>query len=119
MNLKSYEDALTTIDRNKTWVNVKYRIIFSREIKYRPYFNISHRYNATLCTHDYYLIVADYPLDERKWINTVRDNYGRIKIRIIGAVWCATILSAFKKDTNINIEHIEGDDICDVYYLDI
>lgn len=119
MNLKSYEDALTTIDRNKTWVNVKYRVIFSREIKYRPYFNISHRYNATLCTHDYYLIVADYPLDERKWINTVRDNYCRIKIRIIGAVWCATILSAFKKDTNINIEHIEGDDICDVYYLDI
>ena len=119
MNLNSYGDALTTIDRNKTWINIKYRVMFSREIKYRPYFNISCRYNAATCTHDYYLILADYPIDDRKWMNTVKDSYGRIKIRIIGAIWCATIISNFKKDTNINISRVEGDDICDIYYLDI
>ena len=119
MNLNSYGDALTTIDRTKTWINVKHKVMFSREVKYRPYFNISYRYNKMTCSHDYYLIVADYPIDDRKWLNTVRDDYGRVKIRIIGAIWHSTIVSNFRKDTNINIEHKEGDDICDVYYLDI
>ena len=119
MKLSSYGDALVTIDKTRSWINVRHRIIFSREIKYRPYFNLSKRYNSTSKEYDYYLIVADYPVDDRRWLNTVRDNYGRVKIRVIGAIWCETILSNYKKDTNINITRIDGDDICDIYYLDI
>lgn len=119
MNLNSYDDALTTIDRTKTWVNIKYHVIFSREIKYRAYYNISKRYNNTTGEHDYFIIVADYPLDERKWCDKIIDNYGRFKIYIPDDIYKSTILSTFEKDTNINISHLEGDDICDIYYLDV
>lgn len=119
MNLNSYGDALTTIDRSKTWFNVKHRVVFSREVKYRAYHNLSKRYNKAINSNDYFLIVADYPIDARKWITKTIDDYGRFKILIPDDIVEATILSTFERDTNINIEHKEGDDICDVYYLDI
>lgn len=119
MNLNSYGDALTTIDRTKTWINLRYKVIFSREVKYRAYYNLSKRYNKTTNSNDYFLIVADYPIDDRKWVNKTIDDYGRFKIFVPDNIFKSTILSSFEKDTNINIEYKEGDDVCDVYYLDI
>lgn len=119
MNLNSYDDALKTVDKTKTWFNIKTRTIFSREIKYRSFITIGKRYNRVLDCNNYYLILLDHPPTDRKYYRPTRDNYGRIKIRINPDIIHSTILSDFKVDTNINIQRVEGDESYDIYYLDI
>ena len=119
MNLNSYDDALTKIDKSKTWLNVKYKTLFSREIKYMKYYNISKRYNKTLDITNYYIILCDKLVGDRKWLNTVVDDYGRIKIKIPKEIYNTTILATIESDENINIEKVDTDDSCAIYYLDI
>ena len=37
MNLSAYDDSIVTVDKTKTWIIVRSKIISSHQIKYRNY----------------------------------------------------------------------------------
>ena len=118
VNFNIYDDANKKLDRTKTWVNVKYKQIISREIKFHKYTSLVYRYSVSSDTYTYFIIVSDEKPTNISSFNTFIDDYGRFKIKV-DSIWNKTILKTFEKDTNINITHVDGDDTSDVYELDI
>lgn len=118
VNFNIYDDANNKLDRTKTWVNIKYKQIFSREIQFRKYSSLVYRYSVSNNAYTYFIIVSDEPPVNISYSNTIKDDYGRFKINVAN-IWNKTILQTFKKDTNINITHVDGDSTGDVYELDI
>lgn len=118
VNFNVYDDANKKLDRSKTWVNIKYKQIISREIKFHKYTSLGIRYNPTIDVYNYFIIVSDEKPTNISSSRTFIDDYGRFKIKV-DSIWNKTILKTFEKDTNINITHVDGDDTGDVYELDI
>lgn len=118
VNLNIYDDANKKLDRTKTWVNIKYKQIISREITYRKYSSLVYRYSVPNDCYTYFIIVSDEKPLNISSSRTFVDNYGRFKLSVLN-IWDKTILKGFKEDTNINITHVDSDDTCDVYELDI
>lgn len=118
MNLNIYDDANKKLDRTKTWANIKYKQIISREIKYHRYSSLASRFNPTTNTYTYFIIVSDEKPHNMSSAKTFIDNYGRFKLNVLN-IWDKTILKDFNEDTNINIVHVDSDSTGDVYALDI
>lgn len=118
MNLNSYDNAIEKIDKNKTWIDVRRKIIISREIKYRPYNCLLKRYNPNTNYNSYFIAMLDSPPTDRKYKKTNIDDYGRIKISI-ASIWKETYLAQCNSDCNIvcNLEESENDG--DIYSIDI
>lgn len=118
MNLSAYDIVEEILDKQKTWVCPKTKILYSREISKRRYALLSKRFNpANNDTSFYIIMLDDKPLD-RKVTRSFVDNFGRLKI-YINSIWNETSLRNIKTKSNITVEHVEHADDGDIYYLDI
>lgn len=118
MNLAAYDSVEEKVDKTKSWINVNYKSIFSRELPKRRYNTLSKRYDPNTQSTNYYIIMLDDYNENFKCNNTFVDNFGRVKINI-SSIWNKTSLSNIKRDVNVSLEHIEHTDDGDIYYLDI
>ena len=116
MNLNAYDDIIEKVDKTKTWVDVKKKTILSREIKYRPYVSLLKRYNIKYRVDEYYIALSLNKPENKTSCKTLKDNYGRVKIRI-GQLWNDTSLNKFNKDSNIDIEFVEQQEDGEIYSL--
>lgn len=116
MNLNAYDDIIEKVDKTKTWVDIKNKTILSREIKYRPYVSLLKRYNIKSKCYEYYIaLLLNRPLNKTSF-RTLKDNYGRVKIRV-GQIWAETSLNKLNKDNNIDIKFIEQQEDGEIYRL--
>lgn len=118
MNLNAYDNLIEKLDKNKTWIDVRKKIIFSREIKYRPYTCLLKKYNIKTDTNTYFIAMLDRPPENKKYKPTACDDYGRIKINV-SSIWKETYLSRLKNNCNIECVLLEDDKDGDVYSIDI
>lgn len=118
MNLNAYDEITNKIDKRHTWIDVRKKQILSREIKFRPYYTITKRYNPQTEETNYFIILLDEEPYKRICYKTKVDDYGRIKLNV-APIWFETILSTLNKDVNIHIELSDTADDADVYKLDI
>ena len=118
MNLNAYDDIIEKIDKRKTWIDVRKQLLLSREIKFRPYYTLTKRFNSNLNNYDYFIILLDNKPENRVSYNTKKDDYGRIKLKLY-ELYTESDLVYLEKDTNINIKLVDTDDDGDVYQLDI
>lgn len=118
MNLSAYDNVEENLNKRKTWVCPKRKILYSREIKFHKYYTLSKKFSTVTRNTDYYIIMLDKPDMFRKCYNTNIDDFGRIKLRI-NSIWESTSLRNIKEPININIEHIESDNDGDIYYVDV
>lgn len=118
MNLAAYDDIKPKIDKQKTWVDIDKKLLYSREITYRPYVLLSKRYNKELAEYEYFVIMLDEKPINKISANTNRDDYGRIKIRLMN-VFIESSLATLEHSQNINIELVDHADDGDIYKLDI
>lgn len=118
MNLNAYDDIKEKLDKTKTWVDVKRKILFSREIKYRPYISLLKRYNSTTSSISYFIAMLNKTDDHKNCKPTITDNYGRIKIRL-SSIWADTYLTHINSNCNIVLNLIESDEDGDIYLLDV
>lgn len=116
INLNLYDDVVENINRQKTWINVKNKVLISREIKYRQYYFIGKRYSGN--ENFYFVIVLSNPPENKSYKKTVLDDYGRVKISL-KSIWNSTSLKNLTDDCNISIEVHQEDDDGTAYYLDI
>ena len=118
INLMAYDDASNKIDRNKTWVLIKSKCLYSREINPRKYTSIIKRFDPKTKDTKYYIVTVDEIPDDKNFKSSKVDNFGRFKLNL-SVIWKNTILNRIVKDTNINIVHTTHTDDGDIYYLDI
>lgn len=116
INLNLYDDVVERIDKQKTWLNVKNKLLLSREIKYRRYYFIGKRYYNN--DNFYFIITFDTPPENRDCHKLTMDDYGRVKIKL-ASIWENTSLSSITSDCNISLTKVEEDDNSSAYYIDI
>ena len=62
MNINAYDDIREKLDKTKTWVDIRKKQLFSREIKYRKYNCLLKRYDVKTNITNYYIydLLEDY-----------------------------------------------------------
>lgn len=115
INFYRYDNIQNEINKNKTWINKSTQSLLSREIKYHKYYLLTKRYNKNN-EYNYYIILSDELPENVKGYKTIRDNYGRIKIRLYNLYYECNF-NLLKNDCNIEIIHEEGDEDSDVYKI--
>lgn len=118
MNLNSYDNIKEKVNKHKTWIDINRKQLISREIKYRKYVSLLHRYNPKLDTYSYFIALLDYPIQDKFYTIINRDNYGRIKINL-KEIWNNTCLKEFDRDCNIECTLVESEVDGEIYFLDI
>lgn len=81
MNLNAYDNVDESII-NKTWINPRYRKLYSREIKYYPFYCLLKRYDATTKKDEYYICLANASDNSHDWHTTTKYN-NSIKISLV------------------------------------
>lgn len=113
MNFTTYDNVKQKLDRTKTWVNPKYKQVFSAEIKYHHYCQIIRKYIPEENIYEYYIAFMDNKDFENKSCRL--DELGRTRINI-SEIWndfCKDI----SVDTNVILEYIESINGADIFKL--
>lgn len=116
MNLNAYDNIKDKINKNKTWIIIKKRLLLSREIKYRKYYTFLKRFDLESQTYDYYIALFDSKIEDRIIFDTKRDDYGRIKIKL-QSVFNEFNFIELDKDCNIIIECVDKQKDGEVYKI--
>ena len=117
MNLVAYDSINNIVNKQKSWIDVNKKVLFSREIAYRKYVCFGKKYDANEGSTIFYIIISDdEPLD-RASCKLVLTNNGCRKINI-RSIWDESNLSSIQyKYFNIVLKPIEHTDDCDIYEL--
>lgn len=115
MNLVAYDNIDSITNKNKTWIDVYHKCMFSREIAPRNYICFGKKYNSEENTTVIYIITLDDKPSDRVCSNTIVTNNGCIKISI-KSIWDeAKLYNVKAKYINAIIKHIEHTDDGDIY----
>lgn len=119
MNLNEYEVTTRSIDRQKTWVDVKHHRIYSREIR-GNYYNILKKINPISGDYDYFLGVfkqiPNISNFEVKLCNI--DGFGRTSISLSLTNWRLLGFDCLDSDTQLSLTIVESDDNGSIYRFD-
>ena len=118
MNLNAYDNITEKIDKNKSWINIHKKQLFSREIKYRRFVCLLKRFNNKTNTNSYFIALLDNPPEDRNYKLTKKDDYGRIKISL-ASIWKETYLVHLDHDCNIICNLVESEEDGDIYSIDV
>ena len=118
INLLEYDDVSPKINKKKSWISIKTKQLFSREIKFKPYVTIGSKYHPDIKGCTYYLILLDEIPDDRTYSRVHVDNYGRVKISL-KSIWNKTTLEDYSENSNISIELIDYADNAVIYQIDV
>lgn len=102
------------LDRTKSWINIKYKQIFSAEIKYNKYYQLIKRFEPKYNTTEYFVAFMNNSDEDTKSCRV--DDYGRTKFSIAD-IWKELNLDKLTTDTNINLEYVESIDDVDVFKI--
>ena len=118
MNLNAYDNVKEELDKHKTWYSPKFRRLYSREIKFRPFYKFLKRWNETIKRNDYFLAISMSNTDGR-FYRTERDNYGRLKVNIPKELIEDSILNSMTVDANVDVKLVDAQPDGEVYQLNI
>ena len=118
MNLNAYDNVTRKLDKRKTWYSLKFKRLYSREIKFRMFYKFLQRWNETYKRNDYFLAVSMNNVDGRFSI-TNKDNYSRLKFSIPKEVIEDSILNTMTVDANVEVKLVDAQPDGEVYQLNI
>ena len=115
MNLSAY-DIVKGVNRNGTWIDPKYKRLYSRELPIREYFAFSKNFNPQTNNYDFHLILSDTNPNDGSFVRVI-DKYRPLKIPL-SRIW--TDISIYVTETiNITVTSIENTSDYDIYLLNI
>lgn len=118
MNLNAYDNVTRKLDKRKTWYSLKFKRLYSREIKFRMFYKFLQRWNETYKRNDYFLAVSMNNTDGTFTIAN-NDNYGRLKVSVPKEVIEDSILNFVVEDINVEIKLVDAQPDGEVYQLNI
>lgn len=87
MNIYSYDPVSMRIDWNKTWINFRKCILYSREFKIKKYFFVATKYDKLSASKGLYIVFTDIePEDNRIYGISTLDKCGRFRTNIKDAL---------------------------------
>lgn len=113
MNLVAY-DIVKGINRNGTWIDPKYKRLYSRELPAREYFGFSKNFNPQTNRYDFYLILTDINKNDGSFVRVI-DKYRPLKIPL-NRIW-NDISIYISEVANVTLNPIENSDDCDIYLI--
>ena len=117
MALQEYETVQKRIDRNKTWINVKYKQVISREIT-TGYYNFVFKYNKQYNDYEYFIIIGNAEFaDDSDYRKVYVDDYGRGKMSIPSKLH-NTLIGNKHSDFQISLELVDAGSNYNVYKID-
>lgn len=116
MEFTCYDKAEIKIDKTKTWVNIKYKQVFSKEIHYNCYYQIIKRFDLSNRNIEYF--VAFLPTSDSDTKPCHIDDYGRTKFSI-ASIWNDIGYNKLTNDKQIKLEYIETINDADIFKLDL
>ena len=120
MNLSAYDDSIITVDKTKTWINVRSKTLSSHQIKYRRYHCLLQRYHPIIGiddnNYDYYIAMCDSPVKGRTFVHNYHNNNGRVRISL-APIWNNTSLVKVSQDINVEIRLVEEQDDGEIYQI--
>lgn len=115
MNLSAY-DVIKGINRSATWIDPKYKKLYSREIKSRAFYGFAKNFNPNNNEYNYYLILTDNNTDDNTFVRVI-DRFKPLKIPL-NRIWLDISVN-ITNATNINVINVEHSDDTDIYLIDI
>lgn len=116
MDFTAYDSINTTIDKSKTWVNCKYKQIFSKEIRYDKYAEYKSRFNPITNSYEYYIIFE--PNKDKDNFKIRVDELGRTRISAT-RIWSQINPDNKTNDFQIELQFVETISDCDIYRINI
>lgn len=116
MNLSAY-DAVENDVFADTWINPTYKKLYSRSIKYYPYYAFLKKYNKNTKSNDYYVAMLKNTNSHVQCRSTIMNN--KVIKLDLSPIWSTSYLCTFKQRTAIFIEEVEKNEDGVIYYLDI
>lgn len=117
MNLNAYDNVEQKFEEG-TWVNPKFKRLYSTELAKRIYFVFLKRYDIENNIYNYYIALLDNIPEDREFHAVIHTKHGISKLEL-KTIWDNCPLKNIKVKSNISIKHIEHTDDGDIYYLDI
>ena len=117
LNLNPY-DKVENQFNNKTWINPKYKKLYSKEIEFKPYYSFLQRYNKNSNTYDYYVIFSNVQYDDINWHSTTTNKNKAITINL-SSIWNKSTLNRIKTPESISLIKKEEDKDSVIYYIDV
>ena len=114
MNLNAYDNVNDSATL-KTWIDPYYRKLYSREMKFYPYFTMLKRYNDKIKTDEFYLCLSNETDDGHDWRSTSHYN-NSIKVSL-SEFWANSRLKDIHTKTYIIIDKDYEDSNSVVYRL--
>lgn len=111
-------DAVTPNMINSTYVDIRFRKLYSREMKYFQYNTLLKKYNSKTNQYDLFVALTKNPVPNAKSELTYCTKHKQIKVNLSN-IWEEFRFSRFKQNVIVNTEIVEEDDDGIVYYLDI
>uniref|UniRef100_A0AAU8MJZ9 Uncharacterized protein n=1 Tax=Geladintestivirus 1 TaxID=3233133 RepID=A0AAU8MJZ9_9CAUD len=116
MNFTTYDNVNSKrLDRTKTWINPRYKQVFSAEIKYKNYYQIIVRYNTNTKENEYFVAFMDNKDEDNKSCRI--DELGRTRFSIAN-IW-NDFCNNITKETNIKLNYEESFDNVDIFRLSL
>lgn len=114
MNLNAYDNVDDSVVL-KTWIDPYYRKLYSREMKFYPYYTMLKRYNNETKYDEYYICLSAELDDNHDWRSTEKYN-NSVKCNLI-EFWNKTSLKNIHKRTYIIVDKDYEDSNSIVYRL--
>ena len=116
MNLVAY-DTVKEVNYLGTWVDPRYKRLYSRSLPYYKFYSFAKRYNPSKQSTDFYLILHN-ELDTDLTIHSVIVDKGVIKM-YLKDIWYETSFTHLKDIVNINLTLDDKQEDCAIYLIDI
>lgn len=116
MNLAAY-DGIKNIDYSKSWIDPRFRKLYSMEIPYYNFYSFLTRYNSNLKMNEYYIVMHNDINSELKIYPTIsRRKVIKINLKDI---WNRLFITVPKTTMNITLEVDDIQEDCIIYFINI
>lgn len=115
MNLSAY-DTIKQVDYLKTWVDPRYKRLYSREIPFYKFYSFAKKYNPDNKATDYYIINHN-TLDTDLIVHSTIQDKGMIKM-YLKDIWDESPLKYIRDVENIKLEIDSEQEDCIVYHIE-
>lgn len=116
MNLAAY-DGIKNIDYSKSWIDPRFRKLYSMEIPYYNFYSFLTRYNSNLKMNEYYIVMHNDINSELKIYPTIsRRKVIKINLKDI---WNRLFITVPKTTMNVTLEVDDIQEDCIIYFINI
>lgn len=116
MNLNAYD----TVDDgavSNSWINLRYRKLYSKTIKYYPVFTFLKRYNVATKKYDYYLAMANKQMTDSNTWHSAERYKNSVKLSLAD-IWDVVKKKVTKPISYVDVTLQTEDEDCSVYSID-